>query len=546
MRRGPLRAGLLRGILRFAQDDKCLVIALLIAILPRPALAQTVEPPPPPPPPAQPPPPPPPQPTAQFLTLRIMREKGILTQAEYDSALADLRGSTGERAAEATSLVIGRWSTTLYGFVEGDFIHDSTQSFNDSAGNAQVARPNGRPPAAPAVPSTYAGDHGRTTFGVRNSRFGLRFRAPEYHRVDVSGMLETDFLGTGPTISAGTGEGTTFTSPVLRIRHAMARIETPVVDILVGQYWDLFGWQGVYAPNTVEIQGVPGELYARDIQLRVSRAIKTDAVSVEIAVAAVRPPSRNSQIPDLQGGFRFAVNHWTGVMTAGATGTQVMPASIAVTGDQRHFEVPEFSQLPTQSVSKDTQSIAVDAFIPIIPARSEKRGNALSLTGEFVWGNGISNLYTGLTGGMTMPSIPNTLSINPAPPYPQDIDNGMVVFDTNGNLHAIQWTTFLVGLQYYLPAVQGRLWISGNYSRQVSSNTQDFTSAPGTTPNPNNATYAPAEAVRHSLDWFDVNLFGQVTPAFRAGLEYANFVDSYVDGTRAHNLRLQASGFLIF
>jgi hypothetical protein len=514
--------------------------ALLLTLLPSTALAQTVE----------------------FTSLRIMRDKGILTQAEYDAALADLQSTSGDRAAESTSLVVGKWSTTLYGFAEADFIHDTTQSFNDSAGNAQVARPN----ASALVPVTYAGDNGRTTFSVRNSRLGLRFRAPEYHRVSVSGMLETDFLGAQPAITTGSGEGAYFTSPVLRVRHAMARVETPVVDVLVGQYWDLFGWQGVYAPNAVEIQGLPGQLYSRDIQLRVSKTLKTDAVTFEIAAAAVRPPSRNSQVPDLQGGLRFAVNHWKGIMTAGATGTSVMPASIAVTGDSRHFQVPEFSQLPTQSVSKDVQSVAVDAFIPIIPQSSEKHGNALSLTGEFVYGNGISNLYTGLTGGMTFPTVPNTSSMSPAPTYPQDVDNGMVVYDTAGNLHAIQWTTFIVGLQYYLPAVQGKLWVSANYSRQVSADfhqssisptgacisgscsaTSDFTAPPGMVANPNNSTYvATVESVRHSLDWFDVNVFSQLTPAFRIGVEYANFNDFYTDGTHATNHRVQASGFLIF
>jgi hypothetical protein len=43
-----------------------------------------------------------------------------------------------------------------------------------------------------------------------------------------------------------------------------------------------------------------------------------------------------------------------------------------------------------------------------------------------------------------------------------------------------------------------------------------------------------------------VNLFAQVTPAFRAGVEYANFHDVYVDNINAINHRVQASGFLIF
>ena len=488
--------------------------------------------------------------TAEFTSLRIMRDKGIITQAEYDAAMSDLATSNGGHGADSTSLVVGKWSTTLYGFLESDFIHDTTESFNDQAGNALVARPSGHPLPAPAVPVTYTGANGATMFSIRNSRFGLRFRAPETHQVRVSGLLETDFLGTSLPIGTGNAYNGTeqafFTSPTLRIRHAMIRVETPVVDVLVGQYWDLFGWQGFYNPNTVEIQGVPSQLYSRDIQLRVSKTLKTDAVTFEIAAAALRPPSRDSQVPELQGGLRFAVNKWTGTMTAGATGTSTMPASIAVTGDQRHFSLPEFSQIPVQSVSKDTQSIAVDAFIPIIPARNETAGNALSFTGELVYGNGISNLYSGLNGGIGFPTIANSLAINPAPTYPQNIDNGMVVYDLQGNLHAVQWTTWIVGLQYYLPWVQGRAWLSANCSRQVSSNIQEFMAAPGSVPNPQQGTYVPAEQVRKSEDWFDVNLFGQFTPSFRAGVEYANFNDFYVDATHAVNHRVQASGFFIF
>jgi hypothetical protein len=511
--------------------------------------------------------------TAEFTSLTIMRDKGIITQAEYDSALRDLATTNGARGAESTSLVVGKWSTTIYGFLESDFIHDSTQSFNDVAGNAQVQRPAGRPLPPPAVPTTYAGDNGRTMFSVRNSRFGLRLRAPEYHRVRVSGLLEMDFLGNQPAVNQATGsitEQAFFTSPTFRIRHAMAKIETPFIDVLVGQYWDLFGWQGVYQPNTVEIQGIPGELYSRDPQIRLSKTFATEAVTLEVAAAALRPVSSDSQVPEWQGGLRFAVNHWTATHTQGATATQVMPASIAVTGDERHVVVPEFLQIPTQSVALDMASIAVDAFVPILASKTEKE-HSLSISGEFVYGNGSNTLYTGLTGGMGFPTIANMANLNPAAPWPQNIDNGIVVYDLGSatqspSLHPIQWTTVLANLQYYLPKVAGRIWISGNYAHIQSANTNGYVSPPGFTPNPQVTSYVPAEQVRRAEDFWDVNLFGQVTPAFRVGAEFAEFLDHYVDGTTpsnqpcivgrspgvpcsgslAINQRVQISGFLVF
>ena len=47
-------------------------------------------------------------------------------------------------------------------------------------------------------------------------------------------------------------------------------------------------------------------------------------------------------------------------------------------------------------------------------------------------------------------------------------------------------------------------------------------------------------------DWFDVNLFADVTPQVRVGLEYANFNDTYADGVHAINHRGQMSAFYLF
>jgi hypothetical protein len=478
-----------------------------------------------------------------------MRDKGLITQAEYDSALADIAPSTGDRAADATSLVVGRFSATLYGFAETDVINDSTLSFNDTAGNGLVLRPNGMPPVDPTLQNTYGGNHGRTQMSIRNSRLGLRFRAPAFHGVKVSGVLETDFEGylPSPSPSSGSSESQFFSSPTMRVRHAYVRVETPYVDLLVGQYWDLFGWQNVYHPNSVQVQGLPGELYSRDAQIRLSHAFKSSAAEVEVALAARRPPSRDSQMPEGQGGVRLALPFWTGMSTTGATATSILPASIAVTGDVRQFTVPEFSGLPTRTVSLTTEAVAVDAFLPVIPATRGHEGNSLSINGEFVTGSGMSDLYTGLTGGLTFPTYVNTaLALNPAPTYPQDVDNGMVTYALDGSLHAIQWTTFLVGLQYYLPGLGGDVWVSGNFARTQSNNIDQYTHPAATSPDTSQSYYPSNATVRKAENFFDVNAFWQVVPGVRFGLEYANFNDEYADGVHAINNRFQGSGFFVF
>jgi hypothetical protein len=504
-------------------------------------------------------PPPPTHRTVDITTLEHLRDQGILSQGEYELALRDIGASTGEgRAADANSLVVGKWATTLYGFLEGDSIYDSTQSFTDAAGNAQVLRPSGSTaPLAPSIsglPSGtvqpaqptqgYLGNHGQMLFSVRNSRLGLRLRAPGTETVHTSAMLEMDFLGNQPS---GVSQASYFTSPTMRIRHAMFRVETPVVDVMVGQYWHLFGWQEGYLPNTTEIQGVPGELYARAPQVRVSKTIRTSDVTLEAAIAAVRPPAL-SEVPEGEAGIRFALNNLLGMHTAGATGTSLLPASIAVTGDVRHFEIPEAASImPTSQVSATSFAVAVDLFLPILPARPAKHDNALSVMGQLVTGSGISDLYSGMQSGVMFPFVPN---LTQSPPWPMNVDQGLATYDiTPGGfaLHPIQWTSLLAGIEYYLPGLGGRVWISGNGSHIQSNNTSQFARDNAAQPNPNVYFYPASQAqVRKGEDWWDANLFFDPVASVRVGLEFATFYDHYVDGFTATSYRAQASGFFIF
>jgi hypothetical protein len=465
-----------------------------------------------------------PKPAIELTTLRILRDKQIITPDEYDSAIKDIGDTSGARAPDSNTLVIGKWATTIYGFVEADQIYDSTQSLGESSGNAQIARAG-----------TYGGDNDRVTFTIRNSRIGFRSKAPEYAGIRASAQIEMDFLGTQLPIGTGQpylgSEGANFTNATLRARHAFLKMETPIVDVLFGQTWQLYGWQSAYHPNTVQIQGVPGQIYSRTAQVRVSKTIKTEAVTFEAAIAAMRPPQRDAAVPEGQAGLRLAFNGWTGVQTVGSTATQIAPLSIAVTGDLRRVRVPEFTSAPKESKDRAASAVAVDAFIPVVPATKDSMGNSLALNAEASTGYGVADLYTGLSGGVANPTLANPTNVNPAPTYTPDVDPSIAVYDADGVLHFIQWTSVLVGVQYYLPGADGKVWVSANYSHLQSANTKN---------------YGAAAKARDSLDWFDVNLFADATAALRFGLEYANFNDRYVDGTHAINHRLQLSGFYLF
>lgn len=417
--------------------------------------------------------------------------------------------------------VKSKWSATLYGFAELDVIADSTQSLDDQAGNAALAKPG-----------TWGANHGRVMFGVRNSRLGFRFSSPTFHGVKASGQLEADFKGNQPT---GISESAFWLSPAFRIRHAVGKLETPVVDLLAGQYWLLFGWQPYFNPNTVEIQGVPGEIYTREPQLRISRILQSRTLGLEAAVAASRPPQRDAAAPDGSAGLRFFLKGWKGVHTAGSTGTSIDPLSIGASGILRRFEVPDpaasGADVARRSQSAGGWGISVDGLIPVIPATEQDRSNGLTVTGSWVRGKGIADLYTALTGGMKPPALPaNTTAI----------DAGLVGYDSAGILQPIEWRSFIAGIQYYSPG-GGKLWVSVNYSQLNSGNINELSRSPASVFNAS----SPAGVFTRTR-WADGNLFWDATPSMRVGFEYAWTQQTFADGAIAHNNRYQLSIFYIF
>lgn len=424
--------------------------------------------------------------------------------------------SPKERTPGPAPAVSSAFNARLYGFVEADGIFDSTRSFNDLAGNANIARPD-----------TLAGSNGRMQTSVRNSRFGLKFSAPLAAEVKTSAMLETDFMGNQPPNAS---EGAFFNSPALRLRHAMVKLETPYVDVLVGQYWELFGWQSYFHPNTVEIQGVPGQVYSRTMQLRLSHVFKTAPLNVEVALAGARPLNRDSGLPDGQGGIRFMLNGWKGLHTAGSTGTAIDAAAVGISGVVRQFKVAEFSAKPDGEETKTGAALSFDALLPIIRATENSKANALTLTASFVNGTGISDQYTGLTGGIGFPALPNPNAVSPAPTYSPNIDAGLVTYGPDGRLHAINWQSYIVGAQYYLPPL-GNVWVSANFSRMKSTNIDSWGDR--------------SKVFTESL-WADGNVFWDIDGAMRLGAEYAYFHQKYADDQTAKNHRVQLSAFYIF
>jgi hypothetical protein len=122
-------------------------------------------------------------------------------------------------------------------------------------------------------------------------------------------------------------------------------------------------------------------------------------------------------------------------------------------------------------------------------------------------------------------------SASGTPAYSANVDSGLVAFDsTTGNLHTINWLSYMAGFQYYLPP-SGRVWLSGNFSSMKSTNLASFAT--------------PSKVFDHSL-WADGNLFVDLNKAVRLGAEVAWFRQTYGDGVKVHTYRSQFSAFYIF
>ena len=318
------------------------VLALGLAGVPRLARAQDSAPTPVPPPPAAPESPPaeaapaPPSPPAAPPAATV---PAVPAPAAPAPGINPPSGSWFDRPPYTFS--VGpegrRWSITFYGFVEADYIADSTRSYNDAIGNDLVARSD-----------TYAGTVGRTQFSMRNTRLGLSFQAPEISGLRPSALIEGDFFGHQTAPPAGS-ENTFYDSPTFRIRHAYLKLDGGFVDLLAGQTYDVFGWQNYFFPASLEFLGLPNMVFSRNTQLRLSRTFGADGpVSVDVAVEAARPVQRDSQVPDLEGGVRLSLNGWKGITTPGNVRTIAAPLSIGVSAIARQFKLDAFTPPPTQ------------------------------------------------------------------------------------------------------------------------------------------------------------------------------------------------------
>jgi hypothetical protein len=441
-------------------------------------------------------------------------------------ATAQTVGSDGEPTAagpgEPTNSARERWKTRLYGFVELDAIHDSTQSFTEASLNAIVA-PRG----------TYLGDNGRTQFTAKNSRVGLAVEAPTFQGMTASGHINADFFGLQPVDAT---ENDLYTVGTMRLRHAYLKLKTPIVDVVAGQHPTVLGWGGAgFYPGTVAFLGVVGQIYHHDTQLRLSKVLGGDTVSVEAAVAALRPAQRDAEVPDLEAGVRVALNRWIGRTIQGNDRPEIIPLSVGISGLRRQFAVAEYREVPRRARKVNGWGLAANAFVPVLAADSaEDFRNCLTLTAEVSTGSGMADRYSFLTGGARFQALPNPRSLAIPPLYHPNADNGLVTFDADENLKTIDWSAVVLGVQYYLPIPVLRVWVTGLYAHLTSGNIADLTPLPNHGDIFTRATY------------IDGSLFVGVTPDMHFGFSLQKTEQKRGTGAVPQNIRAHMAANLFF
>jgi hypothetical protein len=427
-------------------------------------------------------------------------------------------------APSSVTLLSGEqgWQLAFFGWAELDALYDTTQSFTDTVLNATISRPN-----------TIAGDNPRFQGTVRDSRVGLKATAPTFEGMKATAYMEADFFGL-PSPSATQDQY--YNASIIRLRHFYSRLETPVVNVLAGQTYDLYGWGGQgFFPSTPAFLGVMGEVFHRNPQLRISKIFGGQSVALELAVAGVRPADRDSAAPDLQAGLKLSLPGWQGASAQGPRKPGTGPMAIGLSAVGRRLAVADFSTVPGDLHVVYGGGAAADIFLPIIPARGKDLSNALSVVGEYSIGTGVTDLYLNLTGGVLFPSLPNPHNTLPAPTYTPNIDNGIVTYDANGALHTLDWQGFMVAANYHLPPRQGKMfWISGTYSQIYSDNAVTLTPTLG------------QPFVWNKGRYWDATVWWDITPAFQMALSVQTMTQTFGDGTNATNRRGEASWWMFF
>ena len=413
----------------------------------------------------------------------------------------------------------------LYGFLETDFIADTTQGFTEAQTNSLVPTRT----VAGGGAANFAGVRHRTEMSVRDSRIGAVLSLPKTDSgLLAEGILEVDFLGNqGPNTTPGATPGAQteanfYNNPSLRIRHAYANLTEGAWNAKLGQYWSLLGWQPYYFQDQAVVQAAPGQIFQRFPQARVTRTDARGDWTLETAADVARPGDMNSGNPEAHAGLRLASTRYKGACISQG-GSAMVGLSAAVSA----AVIP----VATNGIGNPTgQAVAFDFLVPLIPSSDGKdRSNTLIWVGEFSSGSGVGGVeFTGLTFG-----VPGIAAATPG--AGAALDAGIAGLNSSGNAELIRERSFRTHLEYSLPG--GQWAVSAGYAQIEGRNLDRFSFTP-----------VLARAIAPKLQFAYASVFYDAFAWLRFAGEINQIRDTYNDAANrfAINNRYQLSTYLMF
>jgi hypothetical protein len=482
--------------------------------------------------------------------LQLLLNKGIITQQEYDQAVQEEERAKVEeeqRVKQANALTKSGLQFKLGGFAELDFIGDNTHSFPEIIGNKPVLHSN-----------TLAGANSQFVTSPRNSRITFDVRAPERDGIKSRYFAAIDFLGNQPSVGqSGVSEFSSLTSPVARIFQMYFLVETPVVDVKIGQDWSRFGFMSQYSRGSVSVAATPANMFNRWIQASLSKRLQlTDTLSLTPVFSVERPPQADASLPSFVAGAQIAYRGLQApYMGASSSDVTLKPLSLQVTGVGRRLEAnsggPTNASGGQPNLNSQTYAtgwgVSSSVFIPVLPSRDGEMGNTAHVVMEGVTGAGIADFFNGLSWGVCSPVCGATTGtgFGGAAFGQTNIDAGLAaVSSQTGKFEAIRTTSMMVHGTYFLPN-NGKTWVGGGYGTIYSSNANQMTctgglaSCGGTVDRTLQNIYT-RDSTYYAQLWHDF------TPEIRAGLETIWVRTTYADGSNAENRRIQLSFFWRF
>jgi hypothetical protein len=283
-------------------------------------------------------------------------------------------------------------------------------------------------------------------------------------------------------------------------------------QVVVGQTWELFGWQPHYFMSSEQIFPIASMVFGRTAQIRAlhSFALGDNFATLQLALAALRPVQRDAVSPDFQGGARIAFHQRTSAFTGSSSAPiKQHPASLGVSGLIRNIAAP--GATPTASSNNFVAAaVAGSVFVPVL--------KCLSLASEFTYGSGYGDQFIGFTGGLAN----HPANIN--------LDAGIGGFDAANNFNLVNLYTFNVHAQYHLPEWL-RTYFNLGMGQLYSDNIADIVT--------------PRPGYKRSMIIF-ANVVHNFTEQIRGGFEYAYMETGYTDGGTGFNNRYQVTTHFIF